>query len=285
MKTTLCASFLLWVSSVSAQIVDTVYLDAINMMVKNKTKASYMLISHTENKTKTEQIFDIKGNLLSISQSRFVKNWNSVKKDSVSKWLLHGNYTAWFANKNIKKKEQYYSGLRQGESYEFYPTGEILRKNIFQLGILQGSHFYYENGQSFLICEKGIELARLPNQGVVNMFLYKQFKPYFGDFKDEPNDVFIKFVIGIDGIPKDFRIINSTKRRAYKGMINVFRNLPRFIPAQRDNLPIETAILLPVTFGEKTFFYYSKAKTQRQFFNDNDIPELPSYMQNPPRRL
>lgn len=73
--------------------------------------------------------------------------------------LLHGPYTSYFPDRNLKAQGQFDRGLKQGQWITWYPTGRIHEIIHFSKGVIDGEHevygidgnltsrIYYWNGQ------------------------------------------------------------------------------------------------------------------------------------------
>lgn len=62
--------------------------------------------------------------------------------------ILHGGYTAYYMNKNLKEKGKFHYGLKRGEWKEWYNNGELKEKTIFKKGEKNKSFTsYYSNGE------------------------------------------------------------------------------------------------------------------------------------------
>ena len=64
---------------------------------------------------------------------------------------LTGEYITYFENGNIKEKGNYFNGLKRGEWSEFYENGQIFKKDFYnENGKLSGPfEYYFEDGQTF----------------------------------------------------------------------------------------------------------------------------------------
>jgi hypothetical protein len=62
--------------------------------------------------------------------------------------ILHGLYTAFYMNKNLKEKGKFHYGLKKGEWKEWYMNGELKEKNFYKKGTKSKSFtLYYTNGK------------------------------------------------------------------------------------------------------------------------------------------
>lgn len=64
---------------------------------------------------------------------------------------FNGEYITYFENGNIKEKGNYFNGLKRGEWSEFYENGQIFKKDFYnENGKLSGPfEYYFEDGQTF----------------------------------------------------------------------------------------------------------------------------------------
>lgn len=60
--------------------------------------------------------------------------------------------------------------------------------------------------------------------------------------------VYVEFVVGEDGSLSDFRIVKGLAESFDRSALQALTKMPSWIPAKRDNIPIRTKIVIPVTF-------------------------------------
>lgn len=236
--------FILGTNPINAQIREIVFRNGYNEVVQNMSEAVMMTIIETAEENKIEQTFDMNGKHLSTAQFTFVKNWNSIKKDSVSKWLKHGVQTIWENNYANKEKQNYYYGVKHGESNIYYSTGELFMQDYFFGGLLQNVYFYDKSGHKFLLFDKDMISVSAKKIDNINEFLNTYFRPVFDEINNEKEDVFIKLTVDVKGVAKDFCIFNSDNHNAHKKMAELIKKLPVFIPASIKGVPLETSILV-----------------------------------------
>jgi hypothetical protein len=243
MKKSICIFLLLWTYTVEAQVIvaDTTYYNG--HIVKKKSQAVCYTIAQTVGKMKVEKTYDIKDNL--FAREQYIINPH-VRQHGYMKWLLHGPSFFWYT-KDVPYKEANYSyGRKQGVFKEFYPSGELLKKDSFALDTLRNSYFYYPNGSEFLVYEQSIQPPKPANEVYSSTFLWHHFAPMMSPFGNKPYDIYIKFTVDTEGVAKDFRIVNCEERALYKEMLELVKTLPRLLPAYKNGVPIETSILVPI---------------------------------------
>ena len=244
MKKILFILFFLGTYAIDAQVTsDTIYYDFNNRSVKKKSQATFYTISKTVGKMKVDWSYDMKN--IPITREQFILNPNT-KQHMYKKWLLHGPSFSWYAKEVLHQEYNYYYGLKQGLYKEFYPSGELLKKDSFALDSLKSSYFYYKDGREFLVYEQGIQDAKPANEVYSPLLLWQHFMPMTSVFLGKPYDIYIKFTVDTEGHAKDFRIVNCDDRAAYKEMLELVKTLPPLLPAVKNNKPIETSILVPV---------------------------------------
>ena len=62
----------------------------------------------------------------------------SSKKVFFKNGLYHGDWTWYYPNKSLHRKEQYRKGKENGEFIEWNITGELLNQGVYQNGLKQG---------------------------------------------------------------------------------------------------------------------------------------------------
>lgn len=224
-----------------------VFFGNIDKVRATKGEIIYKWVTTIEDREKIEQLFNKKGTMLKSTPYFFIKNWNPIKKDSVSKWIKHGIEIVWDEGKIKSTEAQFRLGFPHGYSKTYYPTGELIKKDSFYHGVLQNSYFYYDTGESFLTYEKEIEDVSLPQKKDVMAFLKDHFSSVYYLLAYEPNPIYLKLTIGTDGIAKDCRIIKSNNSKAKRLFAELAQKVPKFYPAFKDGEPIEQTILLSIT--------------------------------------
>src|SRR5262245_31118701 len=61
--------------------------------------------------------------------------------------------------------------------------------------------------------------------------------------------VFIEFVVNEDGSLSDFRVVKGLADALDKSALRTVMMMPKWIPAKRDDKPIQTKMIIPITFG------------------------------------
>jgi protein TonB len=85
--------------------------------------------------------------------------------------------------------------------------------------------------------------------GYVEMgnFFKKNLK-YPRDSRTVKGKVFIEFIVNVDGSLSDFKILKGLGKLFDSSALETIKKMPNWIPAKRDNKPILTKMVMPVTF-------------------------------------
>ena len=78
-------------------------------------------------------------------------------------------------------------------------------------------------------------------------FLKKTLK-YPRDPRTVKGKVFIEFIVNVDGSLSDFRILKGLGEPFDSSALETIKKMPNWIPAKRNNKPILTKMVMPVTF-------------------------------------
>lgn len=61
---------------------------------------------------------------------------------------LHGTYSVWYSDGQLKEKSYYMNGGLHGERLVYYYTGQLMEKSHWKNGNLHGKYlWYHDNGQ------------------------------------------------------------------------------------------------------------------------------------------
>ena len=85
--------------------------------------------------------------------------------------------------------------------------------------------------------------------GYVEMskFFKKNLK-YPKDSRTVKGKVFIEFIVNVDGSLSDFKILKGLGEPFDSSALETIKKMPNWIPAKRDNKPILSKMVMPVTF-------------------------------------
>ena len=71
---------------------------------------------------------------------------------------------------------------------------------------------------------------------------------YPNDSKTTQGKVYVEVVITEEGSLTDFRVVKGLTDAFNNSALEVVKKMPNWIPAKRDNKPIQTKMLIPITF-------------------------------------
>ncbi|WP_196888407.1 energy transducer TonB [Aureivirga sp. CE67] len=235
-KITKLLFFVLILLSIKSFSQDTLYLDKDREPTKLPENISYYLIEKKEKKVISKQLYDLNWNII------FEKNF--IKKGK--KTLSDGRSTFW--NEETGKKEVIYTykkGKYHGEMISFWEDESIKRKDIYKNG-------KFIEGKCFDI-----------NGNVVPYYPHTVNPEYFGgrqklfeyisnniDPKKLPNKnlrVVVEFFIDKDGKVIEPKINENINEPLKKHILQLFHNMPDWIPGKRDNIPVKVKYHLPLS--------------------------------------
>jgi protein TonB len=78
-------------------------------------------------------------------------------------------------------------------------------------------------------------------------FIKKNLK-YRRDSRTVRGKVYVEFVVNENGSLSDFRIVKGLVDSFDNSALETVKKMPNWIPAERDNKPIRTKIVIPITF-------------------------------------
>ncbi|MBC7488000.1 MAG: hypothetical protein H7282_14760 [Cytophagaceae bacterium] len=154
--------------------------------------------------------------------------YNDIKKTrgGYDGKILHGLYTAFYMNKNLKEKGKFHYGLKKGEWKEWYRNGELKGKGFYKKGERNKSFTtYYNNGR---VKQKGTY-----KKGLLN----KKLKSY------DSSGVWIKTERYKKGVlvPQKVRAVKVKKRRS-------------LFNKKKKNSPAVDSLGMPFKSEKKKFF-------------------------------
>jgi protein TonB len=182
--------------------------------------------------------------------------------------LVHGTISSWDENGQMRTKEEYVNGYRQGQLLTYYPDGTLQRHDTYELGrSLVGTCFgpdgrpvlympyeqlpLYPGGQAMLVKEVRRRLHL--SQADVEQLRYWESSNH----KFLGGEVRVAFTVATDGTVKDVTINGSSMRPSINNkVLAAVRSMSkRFLPGRRNGLPVEARLELPLSFELFTNHY------------------------------
>jgi len=80
-------------------------------------------------------------------------------------------------------------------------------------------------------------------------FLKKNLK-YPRDSRTARGKVFIEFIVNVDGSLSDFKILKGLGEPFDSSALETIKKMRNWIPAKRDNKPILSKMVMPITFDD-----------------------------------
>ncbi len=98
------------------------------------------------------QVVDEKPKKILLDRTYYWYKSNSVLSTlgGIDGKMLHGNYTRFFLNNNLKEKGYYKQGLKEGEWKEWFNTGKLNKIAHWKKGLLWGTSIYYDEAGNVL---------------------------------------------------------------------------------------------------------------------------------------
>jgi periplasmic protein TonB len=81
----------------------------------------------------------------------------------------------------------------------------------------------------------------------MNEFIKRNLK-YPKDSGTVQGKVYIEFVVNENGSLSDFRVVKGLVDSFDNSALKTVKKMPNWIPAKRDNKPVRTKIVIPITF-------------------------------------
>jgi protein TonB len=83
----------------------------------------------------------------------------------------------------------------------------------------------------------------------MNKFIVKNLR-YPIEPKVTKGKVFVGFVVNENGSLSDIEIVKGLGDEFDKSALEVFKKMPNWIPAKKENKPIRTKMIMPITFDK-----------------------------------
>lgn len=77
----------------------------------------------------------------------------------------------------------------------------------------------------------------------------KENLKYPRDSKTVQGKVYVEFVVNDNGSLSDFRVVKGLADSFDNSALETVKKMPNWIPAKKDNKPIKTKIVVPITFN------------------------------------
>jgi protein TonB len=175
--------------------------------------------------------------------------------------ILHGTVSTWDENGQMRTKEEYVGGYRQGQLLTYYPDGTLQRHDTYSHGQgLVGTCFgpdgrpvpyspyeqlpLYPGGGAVLVKEIQRRIHLSPADMQQLRYWESSKQRFLG------GEVKVTFTVATDGAVKDVTIDESSMRPSVNSKIlaAVQGVSKRFIPGRRNGQPVEARLELPVSF-------------------------------------
>jgi MORN repeat variant len=228
--------------------------------------------THYLNKKVMEEIPVKKGRAHGVYKM-YYPDGNLMVESTFKEGVLYGVSKTYYETGVLREESPFENGQKQGEFKEYYTSGQLMRKTIFEKNVFQNAYFYTEFNEVFLIGEQGMFRAKTRENKPIEAFLGQYFASIGELVRNNQGNVYIKLVIGTDGKARDFRLINVQNKtdlaKATQKMYKLSQNLPVFQPAKKDNVALETSVLVLVVSPPVPSLTHS---THRGSYEDSQKP-------------
>jgi TonB family protein len=177
-------------------------------------------------------------------ESGHIKSISYYKNDTILK------YQSNYENDSIHVIiDSYKNGLINGKLLSYYPNGKILRAENYENGKLVNSKCFSTLGTDTIYYPHHCQ-PRFP--GAINSFgkylnENLRYPPLAASYKIQ-GQVVIKATVDVNGNVVEPVVVHSDNEIFNSEAIRVVANSPKWLPAERDGIPCEAIIRIPIRF-------------------------------------
>ncbi|AMJ65682.1 hypothetical protein AXW84_09765 [Hymenobacter sp. PAMC 26628] len=173
---------------------------------------------------------------------------------NLRKGVPDGISEQWYPNGQLRMHADYRQGRRTGELRTYYSTGQLKRREVYNLkdDFTSTGECFAENGQlvpfykfeQMPVYPEGDGSARVIVRAVQRGIKYPRLAA-----KDHcAGQVIVAFNVNALGDVADIRLVQSLCPLADEAVLESIRRLKRFKPGLQDGNPVAIAFTIPVTF-------------------------------------
>ena len=249
-------------SRLSANAQDTTWIDkdgqhttpdkALYYLTKVKSDQGWATTGHyLSGKTRMKGTYT--DDSLEIAQGTF--NWfddmgNPSRICSFVQNRPEGSETFFYPSGRKKMTGSYSEGERDGEWVSYYPNGKMAGKATFAKGKEVSSLFFDMDGTPNKKIKSFFQAPEFPGgQAALTKYLNKNIT--YPDYSFKHNiqgTVIVEFKLTKDGLPTDFKVIQSVEKNLDGEAVNVIRQMPEWQPFILGGIPTEHYIKQPIVF-------------------------------------
>ncbi len=174
---------------------------------------------------------------------------NKIKKPEVIITQRVGDYIEWYENGQKRKECTYQNDMLDGELKMYNENGALSRLEIWKNGVWISGETYDNEGKHDAKCAYQNEAKFKGGEVAFYKYLFKKLddKKLSNRF-DRQHRVLIGFLINEKGQIEDIRLINGQSTDFENQIVNIFREMPDWIPAYAEGKPVKTYRVVPFRF-------------------------------------
>jgi TonB family protein len=166
--------------------------------------------------------------------------------------VKHGKFSEYYTNGQLELNVFYKNDKLDGEFTTYYPDGTLKRKDIYQDDIFISGKCYTAQGKDttyydYLIVDQYLD------GGINNLRkrISEKIKyPKWAKRNEIEGEVIISFVVGKDGIARDFKVLKPVHTLLDSEALRVVSSIGgKWSPAYKDGNPINLRKMLPIKFS------------------------------------
>ena len=265
-----------------------IYLNDKSEFTKNHQEAIEFALIEEEGELKSVKFFTMDSILTRVSQyKQFEKTpekqilhgktsykFHQSEQDSLvctyNKNMRLGAATFYYSDGKTHVNCAYKQGNLEGLLIQYYPNGNIKRRDIYTKGIATATTIYSEEGE--LLGNSPFYVSPTSHMGIqtILQLLSKEVKFPFHLLKKEGLwEIYIEVTFNKEGKYKGVRVLQTTHKGLIEPTIKAANNIfqtNEFLPATMDNQPVSGSLIFPLTYRiEKT------VKTVKRVRKPSDI--------------